>query len=104
VNELFQSVTLSRTAAPATAGSPSITHSTTKTRSVPAATVHNYNNYDRNGKGVGIKQTDFGVSATNLFVCSGVDFRKNKNKDSKTASQKISECQRDHLTFQAFLR
>ena len=46
MNELFQSVTLSRTAAPATAGSPSITHSTTKTRSVPAATVHNYNNYD----------------------------------------------------------
>ena len=73
---------------------------------MPAATHHNYNNYDRNGKGDGIKQINFAVSSRNLIGRAGVNYSetKNRSKSSKTASQRISECQRDHLAFQAFLR
>ena len=74
---------------------------------MPAATVHNYNNYDQNGKGVRINQIDLSVSARNLVVGAGVKYTKDKYKNKKgvkTASQRISECQKDHLAFQAFLR
>ena len=72
---------------------------------MPAATVHNYNNYDQNEKGNRINQID--LSARNLVVGGSVKHavaKYKKNKGVKTASQRISECQKDHLAFQAFLR
>ena len=109
ISELhFKLVAVSRTAGSANSGSQTIVTST-KTVSMPpaVATHHNYNNYEnRNRKGDGIKQINFVGSSRNLIGRAGVNNSENKNRSrgSKTASQRISECQRDHLAFQAFLR
>ena len=106
ISELhFKLVAVSRTASSANTGSQ--TSTSTKTVSMPAvATHHNYNNYERNRKGDGIKQINFACASRNLIGRAGVNNSENKNRSrgSKTASQRISECQRDHLAFQAFLR
>ena len=100
----FKSVPLPRTAASFTPGSLTCS---TKTVSLPVATVHNYNDYDENRKGVRINQKLISVPERNVIGSAGVKYTKGKhknNKGAKSSSQKISDCQKDHLAFQAYLR
>ena len=92
---------LSRTAASAVPGSLTCS---TKTVSLPAATVHNYNNYDQNGKGLRINQKQILVPGKNVIVNQYTKRENQNKKEAKTASQKIFECQKDHLAFQTYLR
>ena len=95
---------LSRTAASVIPGSLTCS---TKTVSLPAATIHNYNDYDENRKGVRINQKLISVRQRNVIGSAGVEYSEGKhknNKGAKSSSQRISDCQKDHLAFQAFLR
>ena len=104
LNSVFKSVPLPRSAASIIPGSLTCS---TKTVSLPAATVHDYSNCKKNRKGLEINQKHICNSEkivnTKLWTKQTSD--KNKNKNCvKTSSQRISECQKDHLAFQAFLR
>ena len=96
---------LSRTAASAIPGSLTCS---TKTVPLPAARIHNCNYYDQNRKGVRINQKLISVPQINVIGSAGAKYikgkHKNNNKGEKSSSQRISDCQKDHLAFQAFLR
>ena len=95
---------LSRTAASIVPGSLTCS---TKTVSLPAAIVHDYTNCKKNRKGLEINQKHISVPGRSVDVISGgkhTSEKYNNRKCVKTSSQQISECQKDHLAFQAFLR
>ena len=96
---------LSRTTATIIPGSLTCS---TNTVSLPAATVHNYSNYEKNRKGLvetNHKHIFVPGKSVNIKLGTKHTSEKYKNKKcGKTASQQISECQKDHLAFQAFLR
>ena len=95
---------LPRTAASFTPGS--LTRST-KTVSLAAATVHDYSNCEKNRKGLEINQKHICIPEKSVNIKFGTSQTSEKYKNKKcveTASQQISECQKDHLAFQAFLR
>ena len=73
----------------------------TKKVSLPAATVHNYNNDGQNRKGIKINHKNISFLGRHLIVTSDDKYTKQENKNNKgveTSCRKILEFEKDRRT------
>ena len=79
----------------------------TKQISLPAATVHNYNNDGQSRKGIKINHKNISFLGKNIIVNSDENYPQPEYKNNKcveTPCRKILECEKDRRTSKVSLR